>query len=328
MPKRPCSLAILTAALLLAPPVLAQSTPEERAAADVLYEEAGKLMKAGQWTDAQTRLEASQKLDPGIGSLIRLAYCYEQLGRTASAWAAYNDTEAVARKTGDKRAAEAAQRAQQLLPKLSRLVLDVAPENRTAGVQLQKDGKPLDPALWGTPLPVDPGAHEIVALRLGKEVWRTTVTVAAKPGTSTVTVPAIPAEAVAPPEPATGGAPTWPGQRIAGMATGGAGVAGLLISAVLGGITFKKVADSKRNGHCDANLATCDAVGLDLQHQARTTANAANVAAALGGAAVVAGVVVFLTTPAGAQAPKSGAWMRLGPVASAPLTGVILQGGW
>src|SRR5262249_8946297 len=150
---------------------------EDRAAADALYDAAGKLMKAGSFAEACPKLEASQRLDPGIGTLIRLGYCYAHpsVGKTASAWAAFNEAEGMARKAGDKRADDAAKQARLLEPKLSKLLLDVAQETRGAGIEVLRDGKPVDAAVWGTALPVDPGKHVIEAVHSGKQLWTQTI---------------------------------------------------------------------------------------------------------------------------------------------------------
>src|SRR5580692_8190115 len=117
--KRTVFAALAAAVFLVVAPVRADPTAEDRAAADALYDEAGKLMAQKRWAEACPKLEASQKLDPGIGTLLRLGYCYMYEGKTASAWSAFNDTEGMARKAGDKRADDAAKQAKLLLPKLS-----------------------------------------------------------------------------------------------------------------------------------------------------------------------------------------------------------------
>jgi hypothetical protein len=179
------------AALSMAPPARAQSSAEDRAAADALYEEAGKLMQAKRWAEACPKLEASLKLDPGIGTSLRLGFCYEQLGRTASAWSAYNDAEAMARKAGDKRADEAARHAKEVEHLLSRLQLDVAPENRGGGVEIRRDGKTIDPAAWASAIPIDPGTHVIEASGPGRQPWKMTVTIETKAGTTTIRIPVL-----------------------------------------------------------------------------------------------------------------------------------------
>lgn len=174
-----------------------------------------------------------------------------------------------------------------------------------------------------------PGAHVVEAAKVGKLSWRTTVTIETGARATTVQVPALVDAPATPPEAAAGTRPFWGPQRIVGVAVGGAGVVGVVVGAVFGGITFGKVSASKANGNCTPNLSTCNAVGEQLQHDANTTASVSNAAFAIGGAALVAGVVVFFTAPhADAGPAPSGAWVRVAPVADAGMTGVLVRGGW
>ncbi len=106
---------LLLALLALPLPALADATPEDRASADQLYNDAAKLMTAGKYAEACPKLGASQRLDPAIGTLLKLGFCFNYTGQTASAWASFNDAEAMALKAGDKsRAAQAAKQARDL----------------------------------------------------------------------------------------------------------------------------------------------------------------------------------------------------------------------
>ncbi len=58
------SLAVLLAALAAAPRARADATAEERAAADQLYDDAGKLMRASRWAEARPKLEAASASTP------------------------------------------------------------------------------------------------------------------------------------------------------------------------------------------------------------------------------------------------------------------------
>jgi hypothetical protein len=314
------------AALATATPARAQSSAEDRAAADALYEEAGNLMKAGRFVEACPKLEASQKLDPGIGTTMRLGYCYEHAGRTASAWSAYNDAEGMARKAGDKRADEAGQRAKQIEPLLSRLVLDVAPENRGGGTEIRRDGRVIDAGAWASAIPIDPGSHEIEASAAGRQAWKTTITIAAKAGTQTVVVPALAATATAPVA-AIEARPFWGGQRIAGAAVGGVGIVGLVVGAVFGARALAKMATSKLTCTVAEPADQCDAAGLAARRDVKSAANGSTAALVVGGAALAAGAVVFFTAPAAQASAPSG---RIGlRVAGAPGGATFaLEGAW
>ena len=90
----------LASSLAAARPALAQGEGERAAAAQALFDEAMRLMKADQNAAACPKLEESQRLDPGMGTEFRLAECYEKVGKLASAWAKFvsvADSAAVAR---------------------------------------------------------------------------------------------------------------------------------------------------------------------------------------------------------------------------------------
>jgi hypothetical protein len=61
-----------------------------RAAAEALFNQGRDLMTAGKFTEACPKFEASQQLDPGLGTMLNLAECYEKTGRSSgggqSAW--------------------------------------------------------------------------------------------------------------------------------------------------------------------------------------------------------------------------------------------------
>ncbi len=75
----------------------------------------------------------------------------------------FNDTEGMARKANDRRALDAAKQAKLLEPKLSRILIQLDPGNGSDGVEIRRDGKVLDAAVWSTAVPVDPGEQLFVA---------------------------------------------------------------------------------------------------------------------------------------------------------------------
>src|SRR6476620_10990144 len=86
--------ALLSAALLALPSVSAAQSASDKAAAEALFDEGVTLLKQGKLQ------EASQRIDPGIGTLLYLAETYEKLGRTASAWATFREAASQAQAEG------------------------------------------------------------------------------------------------------------------------------------------------------------------------------------------------------------------------------------
>jgi hypothetical protein len=289
---------LLAALLCIASGAHAQGLPEDHAAADALYEESGVLMKAGRFADACPKLETSQRLDPGVGTLLRLGYCYEHVGRTASAWAAYNDAVAMARKANDRRADEAAGRAKAVEPRLSRLA--IVPVRVVPGLEIRRDGTPLDQGLWGIAVPVDPGEHSLEARAPGWRTWATRVTTA-DAGTTKAEVPAL---APATSEAAPKSAPFWGAQRIAGAVVGAVGLVAIGVS--LGYGASAKTSNVESLPHCLANDPTqCYAPGVSLRNSALSSADVATGIFVGGAAALTAGLITFFV-PAGTPAARTG----------------------
>lgn len=150
------------------------------ARAEALFTEAKSLRDSGKYPDACAKFAESERLAPGVGVSLYLGDCYDHIGKTASAWSAFRAAERRAREKNDDRARVAAERAKALEPKVSRIVLAVAPSLHRAGVAVTIDGgPPLSPDDYAPGVPADPGDH-VVALKLGDRIARAeTVHVAA-----------------------------------------------------------------------------------------------------------------------------------------------------
>src|SRR5579883_326916 len=70
---------------------LADATAEDKATAEALFNEGKRLMNERKFGEACPKFLASQKLDPGVGTQLNLAVCYEANGQTASAWATFKE---------------------------------------------------------------------------------------------------------------------------------------------------------------------------------------------------------------------------------------------
>lgn len=300
-----CGACFAIATLVRAP--AAAQAGGTKAAAEALFDDGRKLMSSGQYADACAKFEASQALDPGVGTSLNLADCYEKLGRSASAWAQFRETLSAARKAGSAdRERIARQRIEALEPKLSYLTVITW---KGQEVEVTRDGTLLEPAVLSTPIPVDPGEHTISASASGKRAWSTKVTVGDNADRVSVSVPILAddspalasAASSASDDLATSGSPPSDKprseadgsiQRSMGIVAAAVGVAGVATGAVFGIKAASTWNDAKSS--CKP---TCDEKAHTLSQEASQSGTISTVAFIAGGAAVVAGAVLWFTAP-------------------------------
>lgn len=183
------------------------------AQAEALYNEANKLMTAKQYEQACPKFAESHRLDPGVGTLLKLATCYEQLNKTASAWASLLEAQLLAEKNKDAaRAGKAKARATQLVPKLTRMNVNVSSAaGSIQGLEVRRDGELIGKGQWGQALPVDPGTYQIEASAPGRKTWSTRIDAVGPGKTIAVEIPLLEeTHAEAPLAPDHGENPTSP----------------------------------------------------------------------------------------------------------------------
>lgn len=267
------------------------------AAATLLFDEGVRALDAGNLAEACEKLQKSQDLAPSGGTLLAIAECQERSEHFASAWVAYRAAAARAHAAGKTEAeAGALDHAAKLEPKLAQITLKVATPQ--PDLELARDGTAMTPSELGVAIPVDPGRHEFRARVSGVEQWSRAVTVEAGTAT-TIDVPPL-APAPKPEEPPVAPAPAdeHPGrtQRIVGIATAGAGVAALGVSAVFYGLAVHNNDIAKSHCH-GADPVLCDQRGLDALDDATHQANVTT-GLFIGGAVLLAGgVILYLTAP-------------------------------
>jgi hypothetical protein len=160
----------MTRAAVAAPP----SDVDLRAARQ-LFADAEKDEDAGHWSDALDKLRhvAGVKLTAGVR--YHMALCEEHLGHLANALDDFTaaDSQARADGAGDVLRLVGTQLVD-LGPRVPRLTVHVIPASAPAMVKL--DGVAIAPALVGTAILLDPGAHSLEAAAPGYVAATTTVT--------------------------------------------------------------------------------------------------------------------------------------------------------
>lgn len=310
----------------------AQASPDDAAQAQALFDEAFALMNKGKYADACPKLEASQRLDPGMGTQFRLAECYERMWRLARAWALFLEVaEAAKRENRLDREKQARQRADAIRPRVPSMTIVVPPAVASlTGFDVTQDGTRVPQADWGRGVPVDPGEHVIEATAPGKKTWRQKVAVA-EGGVAEVTIPALAVE-----EPGSAGSSTPPGgatskplrpevpvpgpdepkagsgQRTAATIATVVGAGGLIAGGALG--LLAKMSWDDTLTHCKGgDPARCSPEAVGLQADASRWATLSTVGFAVGGVGLVTAGILWLTAPSSSE-PAAKAGVRIVPV--------------
>lgn len=272
----------------------------QAALAESLFREGRALVTAGKLAEACEKFAESRRLDPAPGTLLNLARCYEDVGRTASAWATYKELDARATALDQKARAEfARKRASELEPTLPAVVVRVAPAHRLPDLAVTYDGVAVGSAAWDTRVPVDPGRHRVVAQAKGFVPWTREVDVAAS---ATVVVEVGPlASAMATetsPPPSEGR-----GLRTTGLVLGGLGAA-TTVTGLVFGLLAKNENDGARREACDPR--GCTSEGLARIGRADDLATVSTVLTIGGAVVAAAGVTLWLVAPRTSVAVHAG----------------------
>lgn len=253
---------------------------------------------------------------PSADTLLALAICHDAHGRTASAWAEYQEAASLARRAKNPPLAKVAlAHASAVERRLSKLVVRIAPEADVRSLQVLRDGVSLDRAAWGSALPVDPGEHVVEASADGKTTFRRTVLVRREGETQVVTIAPL---ADAPQLVAVGTTTLTSGaltadprsaeresdgrtQRVIGLVLAGAGVAVAGTGAWFG-VEALEQRDAAR-ALCPSSPCT-DRAGVEENERAKQAATLSTISLAAGGAAALLGAIVFFTAPS--RTPRVG----------------------
>lgn len=318
MASRVISRSIAVAIFMLAGAARAQAT--DPAGAESLFDEGRKLMDKHDYDAACPKLEASNKLDPAVGTLLNLGECNEKRNRYATAWSNYKAAASLAQARGDARGAFAQKRADAMSTKYSTLTIEVV--QAEPGLKVMRDGLEVAEGAWGTAIPIDAGSHAIEAKAPGKRTNLVKLTVAEGAPSSNVvkleplvadssaTPPPTPTNQVTttpqPQKPTPGASEDHTGMIVGGVGMG-VGAVGITVGAILAFSAKGKWNDAKAQ-HCNA-ANQCDDVGFQMNQDARSQGTVATVLLGAGLVIAVGGVAAFLFWPK-ADAPKTGVRMH------------------
>src|SRR6185295_18263494 len=121
------------------------------AAGEALYREGQRLFKEGKTHEACAKFAESQRADPATSTLMNLATCHDKEGKTASAWAEFNEAASRAATGGHPDIEKVARdQAAVLEKKLRTVVIDLRGGAPPAGLEVKLDNAPFGGGGSGT----------------------------------------------------------------------------------------------------------------------------------------------------------------------------------
>ncbi len=275
------------------------ASPAAVAAAESTFTRARELLDAERFEEAALAFQESHRQAPSVGALLNLGVCFEKLGRTASAWAAYKEAIKLARARGEPAKVE---KGEELLaavePTLARLLL--RPAEPIPGLLVRRGDLTLGVGSFDVPIPVDPG---VVVLRVeAPERAPREVRVTVEAGATVevdlpILAPIPPSDREVPPPQVVADGP--PALFVAGVVVGGVGVIGLAVGATLGGLVLSERAELEGDpGLCPSRV--CSAEGFERVTDLRTTATASTALWVGGGLLAAAGATLIALELTGA----------------------------
>lgn len=291
--------AAFVGAVLFAAPAFADPTVSEAelSTARALFEEGIAREDAKDWNGALDRFKRVAEIRVTAPVLYNMALCYERLGKTATADGYY------ARTLEKGGAADLIKQATARRAALKTQIPEVTFEG-PSDLALSLDGATVSS---GTPTPIDPGKHELVA-RKGTDSAKKTFEAPARNEKMTVAVP-IP---VAPPPKVEPPSPVEEERHFPALAfvSGGVALAGLGVGIY--GALARSSTISELDQACNSDRSTCPDTpdNRDKADKISTLTTVANVGFIVAAAATVltAGIVYFgfIRKPAKTANAKAG----------------------
>ena len=337
---------LLAALALSAPTAKAQVVNED--SARIAFTEGLRLRdKEHDPRQALEKLKAAHDLAVTIRTSYELGKTYMMLGSLVEAERMFLEVtrlpaDSVQSAAGKDARDQSKQLADELEGRIPAVVVRLAgaPASRA---EVYIDGTRVPDAARSLPWKANPGSHSVVVKVQGDPDQSRSVTLvegkaesvdidltrapeASSNGAVAVTAapaPAGGAPVVAPVPPPSQGAPTaasgtWSSPRIAAVALGGAGGVAIAIGGALG-LGAKSSFDNALKSQCGSAIgapssAQCSPDGVSARQSAGSRADAATAVMAIGGAAVAAGLVIWLVAkPDGDGSPRTGMSLRVSP---------------
>jgi hypothetical protein len=284
----------------VAAPARAQSDGD-RATAMSLFQAGRKLMQAGSYQEACPKFEAAQQLVPGVGTQFNLAECYVKVGRLASAWINYVEVARATRAAGQaSRAAAAQKKADELQGSLSTLRVDVV--QPVDGIEVRINGKEIPQGQWGTAVAKDPGRYTVEASAAGHVSQSHVAAVGSEGQAAVITITPMQKGGAVDPAPTPAPDPDAGGDEgssfelealgIAGIVIAGVGVVALIAGGAMLSSANSDVEEADRR--CPDRTVCTDPSVRELGNDGVIMQDASYGVLAVGGAALVAGIIMFV----------------------------------
>jgi hypothetical protein len=320
------SIVLLAATLLVAPAARADRTSD----AEDLFRRAKGLIAQNKHVEACPLLEESYRLERARGTLLNLALCHEQIGKTSAAWGEFRRVEQEERASGaanESRVQLAREHADKLQPRVSRLKIVVPPDARAPGLVVKVDGESKGEPLWAG-VPVDPGTRSVEVSATNKKPLVMKVKVDDEGVLVSVTIPVLADAPVEAPPAAAAGAnleeleeyASNRARRTTGFVIGGIGLATLAVGAAFGVGAIINDNDAKKCSPCTRGTAEASASDQSTD-RAYVFANIANVTVPLGALGSIVGAYLVLSAGPSRK-------VAVVPVTSAHSAGLSMTGEW
>jgi len=299
---------------------------DKDADAERLFREGQKLLEERRYGEACPKFDAAYKKDQQLGTLLNLAYCHKEQGATWLSWVEFKEAEvkAVELKRNDRRDF-ARQRMAELERSLARVVIE--PQQKVELTEVLVEDRRVPEAEKGIVFATETGERKLTFRAKGKKQVVKLFTIVKSERPQRIAVPPMedqeevfaeetpspraPDEQPKPAPSARRGEEAHDGsaQKTVAIVLAGVGLVGIGAGTVTGLMTLSNPC-TKGAKEKDRSGCPNDQEGRDKASQGETTGMISNVSFGVGGAALVAALVLYLTAPSGKADPAANAGGR------------------